>query len=153
MPNWSTRKPVKPKTKEDLPDFGENFMTLLQQIMPEGVIPTGWPMYRRGGSYRHWTTGGDNNYVPTGFTQIGVYTWEGEDYEEYNIQIRFPRGFSGKPLIWLSVIETQPNHNYVNVMADEIATWAFNLAWMTRSGYSINALKIAWLAMGPGSAT
>jgi hypothetical protein len=51
------------------------------------------------------------------------------------------------------VVETTPNHTYVVPMAEGIATWAFNLAWMTRNGLSLSALKIAWLAMGPGAAT
>jgi hypothetical protein len=153
VPNWSTRRTQKPQPAEDLPDFDENFMSLLRQIMPEGVIPTGWPLYRRGGSYRHWTTAGSNNYVPTGFTQIGVYQWEGDPDSHVQSFVTFPRKFAGRPLVWLSILDTTPAYTFSTCMG-----WPNNegtglyIDWRS-SGYGdLTHIRIAWLAMGSGSA-
>jgi hypothetical protein len=155
MPNWKTRSPKKPKAEPkeegDFTEFDQEFLSLVQKSLPQGTVPSGWPLYRLGGSARHWTTGGSNRYVPTGFSQIGVYAWTGDDYEENDIQIIFPRQFAGKPLVWVSVTDVTPHHRHVVVIAEEIETWVFTLSWVTKTGEHITSLKVSWLAMGPGA--
>jgi hypothetical protein len=149
MAFWSTRKTKKGKqgSGSDFPDFDDNLLDLAQQLQPEATIPTGWPLYRRGGSYRHWDTDGTNNYVPTGFTQIGIYEWNGN--ADYNNGLDyFPRNYSGRPLVWGSVYRVVPDHTPAKITLSGTASTIY-IEWWTES--NITQIKIAWLAMGPGA--
>ncbi len=153
MPNWSTRRAAKPKPQEDLPDFDEDFLSLLRQIMPQDVIPTGWPLYRRGGSYRHWTTAGQNNYVPTGFTQIGVYEWEAAADSHVQELVVLPRRYTGRFLVWCQILDTAPATKKSVCMAwpNQNGAEFFLDWWSLRRGFDPHPGSLAHHGTGGGN--
>jgi hypothetical protein len=147
---WSTKPPAKVKeVPEDIPDFTQDFLTLIKQITKENAVPTGWPVYRRGGSARHWTTIGANNYVPNGFTQIGVVEWTGVSATSGTAPVVFPRAYSGNPLAWINVIDTDADNVNVNATVYGSSSTGFTINWWSTTG--VTAVRFSWLAMGPGA--
>ena len=148
---WSTKPPSKKVVPaEDLPDFTQDFLELAKQLTAKTEVPTGWPIYRRGGSARHWTTAGANNYVPNGFTQIGVAEWNGLSATSGSVAVTLPRRYSGNPLVVATPLSTTPANTRIDLQASSSGE-TLTLSWWSTAG--VTEVKIAWLAMGPGAAT
>ena len=154
MSMWSTRKQKKKKQfiSEEFPDYTDDFIELLQQLIPKAEIATGWPLYRRGGSARPWDdTSPENNYVPTGFTQIGIFRWSGSLTDWGSSVITLPRGYANKPLCFGTVQGTDPEYIRGTCMVGAVSAETIRITW--HSSYNINRIDIAWLTFGPGPGT
>jgi hypothetical protein len=147
---WSTKPHPKPKqlASDDLSDFTNDFIAQVQEMFAKAKS-SGWPLYRRGGSARQWTTAGLVNYTPQGFTQVGVAEWTGGSATSGNVSVTFPRKHSDSPLVWISVIDTDADNANANVVASGISSTGFTLRWWSASG--VTAVRAAWLVMGPGA--
>lgn len=151
MSFWSTRKPKKKKPfiSEEFPDFSDDLMELAQQFQPDATIPTGWPLYRRGGSARQWEDPSpENNYVPTGFVQIGIFWWSGSPADWGSDVVMLPRGYAGRPLCFGTVQGTEPEYIRGTCMVGPVDEEQIRITW--HANYDITRIKIAWLTFGPG---
>jgi len=146
---WSTKQ--YPKTKQlaadDVGDFTSEYLANIQEIF-ETAKSSGWPLYRQGGSTRTWITPGTNNYTSHGFTQVGAVEWSGGSATSGSVVVTLPRKYSGRPLVWVSLIDTDADNVNTNVAVSGINTTDFTLRWWSTSG--VTAVRVAWLAMGPG---
>ena len=154
MSLWSTskKKKKKPYSVEEFPDYTDDFIELLQQLIPKAEIPTGWPVYRRGGSARHWEDPSpENNYVPTGFVQIGIFWWSGSSADWGSDVVMLPRGYADSPLCFGTVQGTEPEYIRGTCMVGAVDEEQIRITWHAAS--DITRIKIAWLTFGPGVGT
>lgn len=146
-------KKARPEEKEDFGDFGD-YLQLLSQLQLPGVL-TAWPRYRQGGSPRYWDTPGEKNFTTlTGFTQLGSVeqTIATPGSRHSWVWVKLPVAYSGRFLIFASVLETTPTSmpSYCMARCDGLKDW-FVIDWWSEGEFPVTRIRFAWLTFGPGA--
>jgi hypothetical protein len=108
---------------------------------------------RRGGSSSEWSTQGSTNYTPGAQRILGGTTTLvfNDDTDETGDYVNFPLTFSGKPLVWATVMSAAvAAHRAVNISVYSLEKNRFRLVGRRTTGGDFDGtVQVYWLAIGP----